>query len=78
MLLSAVVQGLQIKVHFHTAFAMSLEMLAILHISLVIKIPKGTKISTRDRGHIAADKGAGNKISEHMYNLNNVFIIPQK
>ena len=41
--------------HFHTAFAMSLEMLAILHISLVIKIPKGTKISTRDRGHIAAD-----------------------
>ena len=52
MLLWAVAPWLQCKVYFDTSLAMSLEMLAILHLSFVIKIPKETEIpSSRYRGH---------------------------
>ena len=54
-------------------------MLTILHISLVMKIPKRAKISTRDRGYTyySRYRGEENKLLKHMNNLNNVFIVPR-
>ena len=54
-------------------------MLTILHISLVMKIPKRANISTRDRGYTYYSRYGGeeNKLLKHMNNLNSVFIVPR-